>query len=98
MTALSENLQLKKDLEINAIELEILRGKYQKLSDGVARSAVVIANCATEIALKTYLDDLRTNGIKMKLEYKGTPITYEDMIGIMLSACIETWQQMVEGK
>lgn len=92
---MNEILKLQKELEITETELEILRGKYQKLSDGVDRAATVIANCATEIALKTYLDDLEWHGVTMKLEYKHNPITYSEMIGIMLSSCIEA-REMVE--
>lgn len=93
MTA-AENLRLRKELEINALELEILRGKYDKLNDGIERAALVIANCAQEIALKTYLDDLKANGVTMRLLYKDNEITFEDMTGIMLSACIEAWERL----
>ena len=95
MTA-AENLRLRKELEINALELEILQDKYDKLTEGVERAALVLANCAQEIALKTYLDDLKANGATMRLMYKDNAITFGEMTGIMLSACIETWQEHLE--
>jgi hypothetical protein len=85
--------------KLNAIteyELAQLKEEYQRLSEGVERAAIVIANCQRYIALKTYVDDLKANGITMALEYQDEQLPYDMLIELMLKACIETWQEHLE--
>jgi hypothetical protein len=85
--------------KLNAIteyELAQLKEEYRRLSEGVERSAIVIANCQRYIALKTYVDDLKANGITMAIEYQDNQLPYDMLIELMLKACIETWQEHLE--
>ena len=85
--------------KLNAIteyELAQLKEEYRRLSEDVERTAIVIANCQRYIALKTYVDDLKANGITMALEYQDNQLPYDMMIEMMLKACIETWQEHLE--